>query len=151
LALGFCQVSANRLGAAAIAGVMLAVGAGVLLQFLPQGESEMTQILQKSSGMMGVLAVALVAPWTEELLLRGVVYGAVERVGGPALAILLTASVFSLLHLPQHAGNLGPWVVITTAGLLFSGIRYWTGSVVGSATAHMVYNLTLELPVFFMG
>jgi len=108
-------------------------------------------MLDPSSGILQVAALALVEPWAEEIMLRGVVYGALERRGGALLAILGSAGVFSLLHAAQHIGNLGPWAVVSLTGLILSCVRWWSGSVLGSVVAHLVYNALLLAPIFAVG
>ena len=88
--------------AAAAIGVLMAVGASMILMLLPQGESPMTRTIATSGGLLSVFILALIAPWAEEFLLRGVIYGALERRGGAMLAVFGTAGIFSLLHCRHH-------------------------------------------------
>lgn len=150
-ALRFHRVAPRVWSLAAAVGLALAVLVSVVLLLVPQGESPMTQVLQTSGGMVSVIALALISPWSEEFLLRGVIYGSLERWAGPLAAVLGSALIFSLLHLGQHWGNLAPWVTLTVTGLVLSGVRWRTGSTLASTVTHLVYNLALALPVLLTG
>jgi membrane protease YdiL (CAAX protease family) len=150
-ALAFHWVAPRVWALSVAVGLALAVAVTFVLLLVPQGESPMTQVLQTSGGMVGVIALALISPWSEELLLRGVIYGALERWAGPLLAVLGSALVFSLLHLGQHWGNLAPWMTLTVTGLVLSGVRWHTGSTLASTVSHLAYNLALALPVLLAG
>ena len=150
-ALAFHRISRSKFVAAAGFGFAAAILAVALLSWVPRGESEMTRILEPSSGLLRVAAMALIAPWAEELLLRGVLYGALERKAGPIAAVIGSASVFSILHFAQHLGSLGPWLVVTVTGLILSMVRWYTGSTVGSTVSHLVYNACLIVPALAVG
>jgi membrane protease YdiL (CAAX protease family) len=150
-ALAFHRVSARVWSLSAAIGLALAVAVSFVLLFVPQGESPMTEVLQTSGGMLSVITLALISPWSEELLLRGVIYGSLERWAGPLAAVLGSALVFSLLHLGQHWGNLAPWLTLTATGLVLSGVRWRTGSALASTVTHLTYNLALALPVLLAG
>ena len=136
-------------------GIALAIGAAILLPLFPQGESAMVEMLEGSSGIMAILTLAFIAPWAEELLLRGALFGGLERAFGAIAAVLGSAAVFSLLHFVQHWdgdwSHMGPWLVVTVTGLGLSLIRWGTGSTLASTISHMTYNLILTLPVLLTG
>jgi membrane protease YdiL (CAAX protease family) len=150
-AIGMHRIPAATWASSTLAGFGAAIGAGLILLTLPQGESPMTELLDPSAGILRVTAVALIAPWAEEMLFRGVLYGAIERVRGGLAAVAVSTLVFSLMHFAQHAGNLGPWLVVSFTGLVLSLVRWRTGSVLASTVAHLAYNGLLVLPVFFTG
>ncbi|MCA9564584.1 MAG: CPBP family intramembrane metalloprotease, partial [Myxococcales bacterium] len=133
-------------------GFFLAIGAAIVLSSLPQNDSLMGELLTPSAGLLMVAGRALLAPAVEELMFRGVIYGVIERAKGKAAAILVSAALFSVVHLAQHMGNLAPWVVVTVTGLCLSGLRGQSGSLGPSILAHVVYNATLMVgPVFILG
>lgn len=150
-AFAFNRVQPKALALCALVGVLTAVGAAVLLQALPHGESAMTEALRPSAGLLRLAALALVAPWAEELLIRGVIYGALQRASGHLAAVVGSTLLFSLLHVQQHVGSLGPWMVVTLTGLILSLVRWRTGSTAGSTVAHLAYNALLITPSFLLG
>lgn len=85
------------------------------------------------------------APLTEELLLRGALWGALEHHRVPRWAVLvLTALVFAFVH--QE-----PWrlPILFGAGLALGAARVVTGRVGASVVAHATNNLLPALVLFF--
>jgi membrane protease YdiL (CAAX protease family) len=89
---------------------------------------------------VGVAAVglALLAAVVEEALFRRLLYDRLERFG-PALAVLGSAVVFALVHLPAY--GLAAMPVDLGAGLLLSWQRYASGRWTVPAVTHAVANL----------
>ena len=87
---------------------------------------------------------AVLPPFTEELLDRGVLWVALERVVSPAQTLLLTSLLFAL----SHGFNGGAFLEIPhrfAAGLLFGWLRLRTGSLAPCILAHAVLNGTAVL------
>lgn len=83
------------------------------------------------------LFLVIGAPITEELLVRGALWGALEHYGVPRLTILvLTALIFAFIHLdPSRLASL------FAQGLAIGGARLVTGRVGASMVAHATNNL----------
>jgi len=96
------------------------------------------------------LIVVLLAPLTEEILFRGVLYGGYRKSLGSFWAFALTTLLFGSLHLPQVAHYLTYFVAI----LLVSLVALWarlSSSAIGPAIAvHVGYNSMLFLPALFV-
>ncbi len=85
------------------------------------------------------------APLTEELLMRGALWGALEHYRVPRFAILLlTALLFALIH--EEAWRLP---VLFCAGLGVGAARMITGRVGASIVAHATNNFLPALVIFF--
>ena len=84
-----------------------------------------------------VLAVAMLGPIAEELIFRGYLLGRLQRFG-PAIAILVTATVWTALH---YFYPLPVLAVILMDGILLGLARWKTGSVVPPIIMHALYNL----------
>lgn len=84
-----------------------------------------------------VVFLVIGAPITEELLVRGALWGALERYGLPRLTILvLTALIFAFLHLdPSRLASL------FAQGLAIGAARLVTGRIGASMVAHATNNL----------
>ncbi|HEY2844323.1 MAG TPA: type II CAAX endopeptidase family protein [Bryobacteraceae bacterium] len=95
--------------------------------------------------LVAVFAVVL-GPLFEELLFRGFLQPLLQRSLGPALAILLAAAGFALLHGPQSQWSWQQVLLIGIAGVAFGFARYKTASTAAAAFLHAGYNLT-----FFVG
>jgi uncharacterized protein len=96
---------------------------------------------QDSVERLAFFAVVVTVAVCEELIFRGFAQRVFEDwSGGFILAgILGSAAMFSVAHLYQ--GRRG---IITTfvVGLLFSGVRAWTGSLIAPLIAHFIADIT---------
>ena len=88
------------------------------------------------------LPLSLLAAIAEEALFRRVLYGQLERVG-PAVAVLGSAALFALVHLPAYGTTALP--VDLGAGLLFGWQRWASGTWTVPATTHAAANLLAVL------
>jgi membrane protease YdiL (CAAX protease family) len=94
-------------------------------------------VAERRVGMAAVL-LAVVAAVSEEALFRGVLYGRLERFG-PMVAVVGSAVVFALVHLPGYGVAAMP--VDLGAALLLSWQRYACGRWTVPAVTHVVANL----------
>jgi uncharacterized protein len=86
-------------------------------------------------------ALAATVAVCEELIYRGFVQRVFEDVSrSTVIAVLASAMLFSLAHLYQGKRGL---VSTFTIGVLFSGIRAWTGSLIPTVAAHFITDLTV--------
>jgi membrane protease YdiL (CAAX protease family) len=83
-----------------------------------------------------VIAALFVAPIGEEMLFRGLVQRSLEHFREPAIAIVLTAVLFALVHF-------NPWTAIQVMllGLVFGYMTWKSGSILPSIIAHSLNNL----------
>ncbi len=89
------------------------------------------------------IAVAGTAPLFEEVLLRGFVFGRIERsCFGQYGAIVVTASTWIVLHFQYSVGALS---FVALLALVFSLARARTGSVLPSLFLHVLNNVGLLL------
>jgi uncharacterized protein len=86
-----------------------------------------------------VLAMVVLAPVSEEMLFRGLLYKVLsETPVGPVGAILITAAGFALIHFQYY----GPEMLFVALDALFYGVaRYATGSTVLTMILHGLGNL----------
>lgn len=92
---------------------------------------------QLSFGAMVVL-IAIVPAITEELAFRGLIQHWLQTVVSPWRAILLTAALFSALHLSILSA---PYLFLL--GLLLGWVKWKTGSLYPVILIHMVHNLVV--------
>lgn len=90
-----------------------------------------------------LVQAAVLAPFAEELLFRGLLLPGLQRTIGPELGFAACAVAFACVH-----GALGFLLPMTVLGCLFAGLRVTspTGSLVAPITAHALHNgVTLAL------
>lgn len=87
-----------------------------------------------------VVAIALlaviVAPFVEEIMFRGALYGWLRSFLPAWSAIIISASCFAFMH-PQGAIGLVP---LASIGILLAILREWRGSLVAPMIAHACFN-----------
>jgi membrane protease YdiL (CAAX protease family) len=94
------------------------------------------------AGTLGILASVLVlcviAPFCEEFLFRGFIFGALRNWRGPVLATLITGVLFGAVH----AGSAPAVDLVPLAGLgmILCVIRQLTGSIYPGIVMHMLNN-----------
>jgi len=91
----------------------------------------------------------LVAPWAEEVLFRGFLFGIFARRASLWFAIVATALLFGGLHVPEYWGAWNHVLLISLVGLTFSLARGLTGSLAPSVILHLAYNTSLIAGLFF--
>ncbi len=82
------------------------------------------------------LLASVYAPFVEETLFRGALYGYLRRSLPWTVSAVIASFIFAILH-PQG------WVAVPVIGVLgfnFSAIREWRGSAIASMTAHALNN-----------
>jgi membrane protease YdiL (CAAX protease family) len=99
-----------------------------------------------------VAVQAIVVALPEELFFRGCLLGLLEKRfppkrrilgGGVGLALVLSAAVFALIHLPKDGD---PRALATFfPGLLFGWMRSATGSILASTVAHASSNILIRV------
>ena len=95
-----------------------------------------------------VFPVGDLGPWAavtalvaigEEAVLRGVLFDSLARFRGPLAAIVITSSVFALMHVPLYGWHVVP--LDLGVGLVLGGLRLATGGIAAPAAAHLVADL----------
>ena len=80
------------------------------------------------------------APLVEEIVYRGVVYPAVEKVMGMGFAIVVVSLLFAGVHVFQYRTNIAVIVVITLLSITLTVARAVTGRLLPSFIIHLIFN-----------
>src|SRR6266480_6172317 len=109
----------------------------VHLKAVPQQSVQMlqTNVSAGSRIFLGILAI-VIAPVTEEVLFRGILYPFVKQRGYPKAALLGSAILFGALHL-----NLMTFVPLTFLGLILAWLYDSTDNLIAPIFAHSLFNL----------
>jgi membrane protease YdiL (CAAX protease family) len=95
-----------------------------------------------------LIAAAPIAGIVEEAAFRGYMQSALERSVGPAIAILITGSMFAIAHL-DFTWVLWPYYLAVSA--LYGAIAYLTRSILPSIALHTAGNLYSNLDLLLHG
>lgn len=104
------------------------------------GQAPVERLVSMPSGTLAFATVAVVVPLAEEIFFRGFVWGVAERWLGAVAAFGVTVLLFALAHVPQLWGAWGSLAAVTVTGLALTGLRWWSGSTVVPAVAHLAHN-----------
>jgi hypothetical protein len=116
----------------------------LLRRFVPMPPEMVEFFKQVTGGEAGLgwplLLVALVAPFTEEFLFRGLIQGGLAARYGAWGGIAWTALLFGAMHL-------NPWQLVSAAifGVLAGWLMARTGSLIPCVWAHMLGNSAVTL------
>lgn len=86
-----------------------------------------------------VLSVLIVAPMTEEIVLRGIVYTRIEKTTNAITAIVVSSVLFGLMHIP--AGGILVAIGATLMSFVWGYLFYKTDSLWVCIFAHAAANL----------
>src|SRR3982074_495598 len=99
------------------------------------------EVLKNRSSAMLLMAMAvLVAPLVEETVFRGYLYPLFAKSFGILPGILLTGTLFGLMHGAQLAWTWGIVGLLILVGIIFTFARAHTGTVLASFLLHLGYN-----------
>ena len=128
------------IGAAALAGVLLATGAlaGLTGQETPEFVGD-TYISAKNAGMVPLLMVSFVClgPLQEELLFRGFFFRGFIPAFGAWPTIILTSAVWAFTHVQYQWFFVGE---IFALGMVFGWLRWRSGSTILTIVLHAAVN-----------
>ncbi|HEX8923099.1 MAG TPA: type II CAAX endopeptidase family protein, partial [Pyrinomonadaceae bacterium] len=103
----------------------------LMIYLFSQQETETALGKLIGSSREAALAIAFMAvvtaPLTEELVYRGVLYSALQKVGGRVWAIVGVMVLFTLIHVPQYWPNYGVIGAICLLSISLTLVRAYTG------------------------
>ncbi len=131
---------------------VLVLGAGGVLTKLVGGEAtEVDAIVASSMAARISIAVlaTLTAPLVEELIYRGLLYSALQRVMGRLLSVLFVSFLFAFVHVFQYSNNLGVIAAITIFSLSLTLMRAYSGRLLPCYVMHLVFNGLQSIVILF--
>ena len=99
----------------------------------------------RRSSLFFIALAVLVAPVIEETIFRGYIYPVVARTFGMGLGVLLTGTLFGLLHAQQLWGGWVQIAMLVMVGIVFTYARAMSRSVVAGYLLHLGYNSFMAL------
>jgi membrane protease YdiL (CAAX protease family) len=116
---------------------------GGLLSWMVGGEpTEIDQIIASSTATRISVAIlaTLTAPLVEEMIYRGLIYSALQRVTGVVWAVIIVSSMFASVHVWQYRTNLGVIAAISIFSLSLTFMRAYSGRLLPCYVMHLVFN-----------
>ena len=134
----------NRLGLAkSIAlGVLLFAASWLIVFALGGKETELERVINSSRTaalLIAFMAVAT-APLVEEIIYRGVLFPAWERLTGSMTAVVIVTLMFAVPHVPQYWPNLAVIFSITMLSAALTIVRARTRRLLPCYVIHLVFN-----------
>lgn len=122
--------------------VLLFLIAMLIIYTFGQQETELERILRSSraAAILTAIVASTTAPLVEEIIYRGILYSALQRVTGAALAVAIVTLLFAGLHVLQYWPNFGAISAITLLSLVLTVIRARTGRLLPCYMIHLVFN-----------
>lgn len=94
----------------------------------------------RRSALLLMLMAVLIAPVFEETIFRGYLYPVLARTFGVSAGVVITGTLFGLLHAPQLWTGWGQIALLVIVGIVFTYVRATTRTVVASYLLHVSYN-----------
>lgn len=114
--------------------------------YQPKAELPIETFFQDRGSALLLMSVSvLVAPVLEETIFRGLIYPVIARSLGIAASVLITGTLFGLLHAAQLWGGWTQIGLLVLVGIIFTYARAATRTVVASYLLHLSYNSFLFL------
>ena len=131
-------------GIAACFGVsILLLGLGSLLvKYLGGGKTDLDFLIESSfrARIATAFIAVATAPLVEEIIYRGILYPAIQRLLGMGWSILVVTLMFAIVHVPQYKNNIGVIVVITVLSVVLTVVRAWSDRLLPSVVIHVFFN-----------
>lgn len=105
-------------------------------------ETDLERILRSSraAALLTAFIAAFSAPLVEEVIYRGLLYSAIQRLTGPAWGVFIVTSMFAGVHFYQYWPNAGALSAITLLSLVLTIVRARTGRLLPCYVIHLVFN-----------
>lgn len=112
---------------------------------------EATNLTGISYFIMRILYGSLIAPIVEELVFRGLLMTVLSKFKKYYVDVVVSSTLFSLIHVLQYGWVLTDFIVYAGAGLLFCMLFRYTRSVYWPTALHILWNtflIVISLLVF---
>lgn len=124
-----------------IAIVLLGIGL-LVTSVLGGGKTDLDKLIESSfQARIATAFVAVVtAPLVEEIIYRGMLYPAIQRITGMTWAVVIVSLMFAGVHVLQYRNNIGVILVITILSVTLTSIRAYTDRLLPTFIVHLIFN-----------
>jgi membrane protease YdiL (CAAX protease family) len=117
-----------------VAGGAILVGLAVAIR-----QSGPGLLFAPSAAFLPWVSATILVGTAEELILRGVLFDALDRSAGLLAAVVVTSILFALMHVPLYGWHVVP--LDLGVGFWLGGLRLVSGGVAAPAIAHVLADL----------
>ncbi len=141
-ALGLSWSQNFKLWHAFVLGLGMFALSALLMSILPHQETDMDKFLKFGTVVRVVLALVATigAPIQEEIVYRGVLYGALEKSIGMRGAVILVSLLFWGVHVAQYWQSIATLVAVLLLSFVLTGLRAWSGKLLSCVATHLFFN-----------
>lgn len=126
---------------AAIAVALYLTSLGIVaLTGNPKTELDKLIDSSRAAALATAFAAAFTAPLIEEIVFRGLLYSALQRLTGTVAAVIIVALLFAGIHVPQYRESLGVIGSILLLSFTLTLIRARTGKLLPCFFVHLIFN-----------
>ncbi|CAN5376899.1 hypothetical protein BH10ACI2_BH10ACI2_21950 [soil metagenome] len=118
------------------------VVATIVSHYFPEQENDLIRMLRSSRAAVYVIAfvATFTAPFVEEVVYRGVLYSAFQRVTGSPVAFLVVTFLFALVHVPQYYPSYSTIFLLVLLSVTLTAIRVKTNNLLPCVILHTLFN-----------
>jgi CAAX protease family protein len=122
--------------------ILLLCISGVIIYWFGGQDTEIERILRSSraAAIITAFLAAFSAPLVEEVIYRGLLYSALQRLTGPIVGVIAVTALFAGLHVLQYWPNGGAIAAISLLSLVLTVVRARAGRLLPCYIIHLVFN-----------
>jgi len=122
--------------------VLLLIASLGIVKITGNPETALDKLIESSlaTALVTAFAATFTAPLVEEIVFRGLLYSALQRLTGSVAAVVIVALLFAGIHVPQYWGNYGVIGSILMLSFTLTAIRARTGKLLPCFFVHLVFN-----------
>jgi membrane protease YdiL (CAAX protease family) len=126
---------------AGLALLLFIVGMGIILAW-GGPETQLDKIIKSSraTAFIAALMATATAPLVEEIIYRGLLYSAIQKLLGAKAAVAIVFALFALVHVPQYLSNVAVILTISLLSLVLTLVRAKTGKLLPCFVIHLIFN-----------
>ena len=124
-----------------ISGLLLGMGA-LSTYIIGGGKTDLDKLIESSyqARLVTAFLAVFTAPLVEEIIYRGMLYPAAQRLVGMGWAIALVSFLFAGVHYYQYRENLGVFTAIVILSVSLTVIRALSNSLMIPFVIHLLFN-----------
>lgn len=149
------EISRHRAGMETVLGVLIGtifiIGSALIIMALGGYSFQWASSADTSSVLISSITPALAAAIVEELIFRGLMFQAIDKMGGKPLALAVTSLFFGVAHLGNSGATLwSAFAIALEAGVLLGAAFLWRRNLWFAMGLHFAWNAVeglLGIPV----